>query len=131
MNRKKFQLLAELRIREAGVLLKAKEFSGAYYLAGYSIECGLKACVAKQTKRHSFPVKDGSKYYIHDLERLIDLLDLRKSIKGSSVEFNWSIVKDWNEQARYERKTKAEAEAIYQAIMQPVDGVLEWLKSHW
>src|SRR5919106_3680906 len=34
---------------------QAGEPSGAYYLAGYAVECGLKACIAKQVRRHEFP----------------------------------------------------------------------------
>ena len=50
--------LALTRLREAKVLLANGEYSGAYYLAGYVIECALKACIAKQTQRHEFPDKN-------------------------------------------------------------------------
>ena len=46
MNRADFQRLADVRIDEAGVLLAAGRWSGAYYLAGYAVECALKACIA-------------------------------------------------------------------------------------
>ena len=46
MNRNEFQELAEVRIGEAGVLLAGGKSDGAYYLAGYAVECALKACVA-------------------------------------------------------------------------------------
>ncbi|MGB7136749.1 MAG: HEPN domain-containing protein [Acidobacteriaceae bacterium] len=55
MNRKDLQSLANTRLREARVLFRAKEFSGAYYLAGYAVECALKACIAKQYRQHDFP----------------------------------------------------------------------------
>jgi len=42
MNRADFQQLADERISEAAVLLAASKFSGAYYLAGYAVECALK-----------------------------------------------------------------------------------------
>ena len=35
------------RLREARALLGVRCWSGAYYLAGYAIECGLKACIIK------------------------------------------------------------------------------------
>jgi HEPN domain-containing protein len=50
MNRTDLQQLAELRIKEARILLDGDSYSGAYYLAGYAIECALKACIAKRTK---------------------------------------------------------------------------------
>jgi hypothetical protein len=45
VNRADLQFLAKERVLEAGILLKRKKWSGAYYLAGYAIECGLKSCV--------------------------------------------------------------------------------------
>ena len=58
MNRTDFQKLAEERIAEAKILLDAGKWSGAYYLAGYAVECALKACIAKMTKSEDFPDKD-------------------------------------------------------------------------
>jgi hypothetical protein len=58
MNRLQFQKIARVRIREARALLQDRMFDGAYYLAGYSVECGLKACIAKMVRRHEFPDKD-------------------------------------------------------------------------
>jgi hypothetical protein len=43
MNRSDFQQLAELRLRESRSLLAAGFPEGAYYLAGYSVECAFKA----------------------------------------------------------------------------------------
>jgi hypothetical protein len=45
-------------LREAQVLYEAKCWDGAYYLAGYAVECALKACIAKTTARFEFPAKD-------------------------------------------------------------------------
>jgi hypothetical protein len=42
VTRADFQKLADMRIKEAGILLAAGEFDGAYYLAGYAVECALK-----------------------------------------------------------------------------------------
>jgi HEPN domain-containing protein len=52
MNREDFQQLAESRLKEARALLTAELPDGAYYLAGYAIECALKACIAKRTQQH-------------------------------------------------------------------------------
>ena len=49
MNRNDFQQLADVRINEAEALLVQGKYDGAYYLAGYAVECGLKACIAKLT----------------------------------------------------------------------------------
>ena len=49
MNRGEFQEIANIRLRDAKVLLDNECFDGAYYLAGYVIECALKAWIAKNT----------------------------------------------------------------------------------
>jgi len=49
VNRTQLQQLAEERVRDAEALLKAGQWSGAYYLAGFAVEFGLKACIAKLT----------------------------------------------------------------------------------
>ena len=46
VNRWEFRELATLRLAEAKALLDAGLPDGAYYLAGYAVECGLKACIA-------------------------------------------------------------------------------------
>jgi HEPN domain-containing protein len=54
-TRKDFQRLADLRAGEAAFLAKGGREEGAYYLGGFAVECALKACIAKQTRRHDFP----------------------------------------------------------------------------
>lgn len=55
MDRKDLQELSKVRLKEATALLKLGLFDGAYYLAGYAVECALKACIAKGTQRGEFP----------------------------------------------------------------------------
>jgi HEPN domain-containing protein len=43
---------AESRVRDAATLLKARRWSAAYYLAGYAVESGLKACVVAYVKKN-------------------------------------------------------------------------------
>lgn len=57
MNRADLQALSRLRIKEARLLLKHRQFEGAYYLTGYAIECALKAAIAKRTAKYDFPDK--------------------------------------------------------------------------
>ena len=79
MNRNHFQQLADVRIDEAAVLLVRGKSDGAYYLAGYAVECGLKACIAKLTNQHDFPPKPRSihDYYSHDIEKLVKKIRTR------------------------------------------------------
>src|SRR5262245_42999004 len=71
VNRTNFRRLAEIRIVEARVLIDNRKYDGGYYLAGYAVECGLKACIAKLTKVYDFPPKSVNEYYTHDLEKLV------------------------------------------------------------
>ena len=110
---------------------------GAYYLAGYAAECGLKACIAKQTKKHDFPDKDTvNKSYTHDLTQLLKIAGLEtrfdKDARGNPhLEVNWSIVKDWSENSRYQRISEREARDLLSAISDTKAGILVWLKQHW
>lgn len=55
MKRADFQALSRIRLKETKALLELGFWDGAYYLAGYAVECALKACIAKSTQRYAFP----------------------------------------------------------------------------
>jgi len=139
MNRSDFQKLAALRIKEAKVLLNEGCYEGSYYLAGYAVECALKACIAKQTKRHDFPPKRKvvEAVYTHALETLmkssgLEVMFASTLITDKNLEVYWSIVKRWNEDFRYELNISAPAaQELYTAITDREHGVLTWLKKHW
>ena len=97
------------------------------------MECALKACISKRTRKYAYPDKDlATKCYTHDVDKLVELAGLRPRLQAdTALMTNWTIVRDWSEQARYERKTRAEAQALYDAIVDPTHGVLPWIKSHW
>src|SRR5271170_3820973 len=81
-TRKDFQRLAELRAKEAATLARTGSPQGAYYLAGFAVECALKACIAKKTRRHDFPAdKDyAGKVYTHNLDQLLKLAHLETQL---------------------------------------------------
>jgi len=112
MNRNDLQELARIRLREARTLLRNGYYEGAYYLCGYVVECGLKACIAKQVKRHDFPDKDtAKKSYSHNLSDLLGIAGLKNPKKDERkrnprLSLNWTIVKDWGVKSRYEKHTK-------------------------
>jgi len=79
VNRADFQKLSRLRIKEAKALLDGGLYSGAYYLAGYAVECALKACIAKLTKEHDFPDREVvNKSWSHRLSQLVEVAGLEK-----------------------------------------------------
>ncbi len=137
MNRADLQKLSNMRIREAGILLREGECSGAYYLAGYSVECALKACIAKSSKRFDFPDRDRvQKSYSHKLQELAVLAGLASALllAGEAKEelaAIWDLVKAWSEQSRYTVWSKSEAEDLLYAIIRRNGGVLPWIKRHW
>ena len=50
-------------------------------MAGYSVECAIKACIAKHTKKFEFPNKDlANRAWNHDLEQLIGIAGIRKEL---------------------------------------------------
>ena len=128
-----------MRIREAKILLDNKRYEGSYYLAGYAVECALKACIAKKTRRHDFPPNEKTvrEFYTHELEKLVRGADLGGALKtreDADVQFslNWAVVKGWKEQARYEPYIDAKrAHDLYSAITDKKHGVLAWLKKYW
>jgi hypothetical protein len=102
-----FKQLAELRLNEARLLARHKNPSGAYYLAGYVIECTLKAIIAQQFRANEIPDRGlVNDVYSHDLAKLLRLAGLESQLNtacetDSDLERRWSIIKNWNEQARY------------------------------
>ncbi|MBM3754601.1 MAG: HEPN domain-containing protein [Acidobacteria bacterium] len=137
MNRRDFQRLALVRLDEARVLLEAEKFEGCHYLSGYVIECALKACIAKLTKRHSFPDKFAvQNSYSHDFSLLLRTAGIQEALaverdRNPAFATHWNTVRDWNEQKRYERSDAEDAMKLFRAITDPKHGVLRWIKRYW
>ena len=134
MTRSDFQELVELRLADVDTLIKQGRFDAAYYLAGYVVECALKASIAKQTAEHDFPPRNAAEFYQHDLGKLLQMTGLGKSwddeIRADEkLRVNWGIVKTWSEQSRYEKtRTEREAQDLYSAIEDQQHGVLACLR---
>ena len=76
-----FQQLAELRLNEAKLLFQEHQPSGAYYLAGYAIECAFKAIISAQFRANEIPDKAlVNRVYTHDLADLIKLAGLESQL---------------------------------------------------
>ncbi len=137
VNRAHFQQLAEERADDAEALILASCWSGAYYLAGYAAECGLKACIAKLTNAEDFRDKNfAASCYTHIIEDLVRLAGVKNqrdidSSTNLALKANWSTVKDWEEKARYQSWTELQAKTLLAAVSDSVNGVLPWIKAHW
>lgn len=138
MNRADFKKLAITRLGDAQALLRKRRFSGAYYIAGYAVECALKACIAKKTRRYDFPPerKYVDKCYTHKFEELLaasglnDAVALRRR-EDASFDRNWSLVSSWSEDSRYLSHSAKEAKDILAAISDSTSGVLECIRQYW
>jgi HEPN domain-containing protein len=139
VNKAELRQLAEGRILDARCLLVGGRWSGAYYLAGYAAECGLKACIMLHVENSGAIFLDrrfSEKCWTHDLEELLKLANLKPTLDidaaaNAALSANWAATKDWNETSRYEQKTQPEAEVLYHAIADDPDGVLPWIRIHW
>ncbi len=122
INRKLLQQLAERHLGDAQVLFEQKRWPGAYYLAGYSVECALKACIAKRTREHDFPRRDSLKAFTHRFETLVGLAELEtarvEKCKNSRLfDLYWTNVSRWSEESRYDSaKGEQEARDLIKAI---------------
>ena len=137
MDRKDLQSLSRWRLLEARALLRAGLPNGAYYLAGYSIECALKACIAKSTRRYDFRDKkrvDGS--YTHNLRELVRVAGIEKDLAARTSRDRlfadkWEIVCLWSENSRYQEHDSAKAAELIEAIGARNHGVLKWIRLFW
>lgn len=108
----------------------------AYYLAGYSIEFLLKACIAKNFRADCLPDKNYvQKIFQHDLSALVGLAGLNEdlAIKRKCPKFsgNWGAVQEWNVESRYQIHDVTKATDLYNAITDSESGVLPWIKMRY
>ncbi len=139
MNRVQLRQLAEDRILDAESLLTSGRWAGAYDLAGYAVECGLKACIMAHVENTGAIFQDkrySEKCWTHDFEDLLVLANLKLTLSAdapanTALFANWAEAKGWNEISRYGQKTQSEAQALYDAITNNPDGVLAWIRKRW
>lgn len=139
-NQGAFRKLSRLRLSEANLLLANGHYAGAFYLAGYSVECALKAKIA--IILHSYDIPDPSvvkSVYTHNLPELMKLAALKdafdkSSAKNPQLTDNWNTivgVDGWNEESRYnEIISKQQAEALVNAVESATGGILRWIEKN-
>jgi HEPN domain-containing protein len=143
VNRRDFRRLAEERLRDAQIFLANRRYSAAYYIAGYAVECGLKACIARRSRLYEFPPRNTQNLYTHDIDKLVigakleEPLALQKrNVDG--FEENWNLVRAWTEESRYVSWSREKAEKLVAAITdeRPKNpalspGVMAWIRQNW
>jgi HEPN domain-containing protein len=81
MKRTDLQALAEERLEDARAMLASGRYGAAYYIVGYAVECGLKACIARLTQAEDFYDKKlASKIFVHDIQALANTARIRDAI---------------------------------------------------
>jgi len=140
VNRVQWQQVAERWLVDAKSLLDDHRWSAAYYLAGYAVECGLKACflarlaatpeVIFQTKKFS---ENCWTHSLLELVKLAGLEDARATANAANplLAKNWVIAKDWSDKSRYQTTSHQNAKRLYAAITDNANGVMQWIKGHW
>jgi HEPN domain-containing protein len=137
VNRNELQTLSRVRLVEAEALLKLGHADGAYYLAGYAVEFALKACIAKETKRHDFPDRRRvNSSHTHDLAELVKIAELeglrQQAVKADPIfQKYWDNVQSWSEQSRYAKNSPVSARSLIEAITNRNHGVMKWVKHYW
>ena len=107
-------------------------------MAGYAIECALKAVICKKTNAGDWPPEPRTvnEMYSHDIEKLIKLADLEVHLKAeiktnSAFAGNLGTVKEWSERSRYQLYNLKEAQDLITAISDAENGVLPWIQQYW
>jgi HEPN domain-containing protein len=131
-DRDTFRQLAELRLTEAKLLYANGLASGAYYLAGYAVECALKAVIAAGFRANEIPDKSRvNNIYTHNLKDLLNLAGLKSPLENdmnevSELRESWATISKWSEHARYEIWTSDAATTMLEAVGAD-KGLLQWL----
>ncbi len=136
-TKKDLENLAQIRLTDAQLLLKAGSVSSAYYLAGYAVELSLKAYISKQIRSDVIPDKVLiDSIYNHDLKKLLGVAGLRQEFEADrksnkELDTNWGTVAKWNSQSRYQIWDVFEASALVEAVGDPINGIFVWVKKYW
>lgn len=98
----------------------------------------MKSCIAKQIREHDSPdrrfINDS---YTHELDKLLNLSGLKRKFqeegeKNEELSSNWTVVKDWSEESRYQYGLSLKEEQdFYDAVTSEKMGILAWLKNWW
>lgn len=94
--------LVHVRFRDGETLLRSGEPErriGAIYVAGYGIECALKARLCVENRVDTLPPQ----FAHHDLQRLVECTDIWPCLKTNREWYNMFVFlcSEWNVSMRY------------------------------
>jgi len=135
--------IADTRLEEAKILLEKGKFSGAFYLAGYSVELYLKAKICRVFGIPDLFVENKSKLEgIDDIRRAVKthklfvlltfsgLKSKYKLLKDNNSEMFDNIsplLKDWNETERYKLDNPIRHKQI-KNMLNYLEEFLKWIE---
>src|SRR5438552_14504281 len=124
-----FYRCAAERYEDAEILLRAERTTGAVYMAGYGIECILKALILSVIPPGNIAATlqsfRGNRAHDYDWLR-----DLYRSTGGTSfprdVNQNFTLVNYWSTDLRYVPRTLREVEA--EAFLKAAEAIIHWAR---
>lgn len=126
---RRFLNAATARRREADILLAAGRSAGAVYLAGYAVECGLKALILALVPAHQQPAVIGQFRTAH-AHNFDWLRSLHRAYGGAEppvgVAVAFTIVADWGTDLRYNPREAytGDTDDFYDAVAV----IMEWVE---
>jgi hypothetical protein len=136
LPRATLQRLAIAKVEDARLLFENDRFSNSFYLYGYGIELGLKACIARQMVAETVPDKAVLRGFLdHEVAKLVGLAGLAEFLKAEreNPEFDvrWAIVSEWSVESRYDMIDVVAATAMRDAVENANFGIMKWLQRFW
>lgn len=137
ISKRSLETLAQTRLDDAVHLFQMSRYSAAYYLTGYAVELGIKACIAGVFQANVIPERSFvNAVYSHNLDDLVGLAGIKRQLEEDmsddpQLSAAWATASRWNEASRYEMKDQFDAASIIEAVGNENHGVLQWLKKHW
>jgi len=97
--------MAQAKLEDAEVLLRAQRYDSAAYLCGYAIELALKARICLNLNWNEYPSSKAEfqkyqSFKTHELDVLLRLSGTEAIMKKKYIN-EWSAVASWNPERRY------------------------------
>lgn len=136
LPRSTLQRLAIAKVEDARLLFENDRFSNSYYLYGYGVELGLKACIARQMVAETVPDKAVLRGFLdHEVTKLVGLAGLAEFLKvereNPEFDVRWAIVSEWSVETRYDMVDVVTATAMRDAVENAKFGIMKWLQRFW
>lgn len=128
------------RLDDAQALFEKGRWRGCMYLAGYSLECLLKAKMMRRFGCRTLEkleellharrlLSESRSLFTHELERLLQLLEARDRLRDSPTTYAaFSLANEWEPSWRYDSDLASAAKA--ELFLDAVRTVREWVENN-